>query len=452
MKLFILVLTTFIFIIPVSADENKLSLESSIRLAIANTTAVLKSQADLELSGANLLKSYAQFLPNLTTQNNYVYTHGSTYYTTGVPSTISGANSQVNLSISSDLNLFNGFADSAAFQASILRKNFADLTLDHVKQQIALDIVQSFLQIILDKKLEAIAAQNLQESQSREELLVAQNRLGAKSPSDMYLQQAETSTAESSLFTIQNKLATDTLILQQKLRLNLRDKVELLDPPLPVEEKVHYSDERELIETALAKRTDLHASEDLLSAANLDVKNAAATYLPAVDLVGSAMSGGDTLYNQTLNGANVMPSSQEDMGTQLANQTRYAVTLNFTWNIFDKLVTYANEAHASNQAYKVKLDSEDLENEVVKEARQALGDYRLAEAQLKSSQKGLFAAQQAYKVMGGRYQVGSASFVDLMTAQDTLVRAESARAEALISFQLQIWTMKYVLGNIFESS
>jgi len=60
--------------------------------------------------------------------------------------------------------------------------------------------------------------------------------------------------------------------------------------------------------------------------------------------------------------------------------------------------------------------------------RQSFGDYQTALDQLKSSKKGLEAAQKAYEVMNGRYGVGAASFLDLVTTQTVLVQAESTRA------------------------
>jgi len=50
--------------------------------------------------------------------------------------------------------------------------------------------------------------------------------------------------------------------------------------------------------------------------------------------------------------------------------------------------------------------------------------------------------------MTGRYKVGSANFVDLMTAQSNLVQAESTRAKALINFKLQNWNIRYATGDL----
>ena len=54
----------------------------------------------------------------------------------------------------------------------------------------------------------------------------------------------------------------------------------------------------------------------------------------------------------------------------------------------------------------------------------------------------------AYEVIEGRYQVGSATFIDLITSQTALLQAESARAQALIDFMLQGKTVEFAIGGI----
>ena len=67
------------------------------------------------------------------------------------------------------------------------------------KQQIALDVAQSFLQVVLDQQLVRIAKKNLVASQDREKLLTEQTRVGVRNLADLFRQQAQTSADESFL-------------------------------------------------------------------------------------------------------------------------------------------------------------------------------------------------------------------------------------------------------------
>jgi outer membrane protein len=162
--------------------------------------------------------------------------------------------------------------------------------------------------------------------------------------------------------------------------------------------------------------------------------------------VGQANSVAHYLDSQTVNGVGVMPASQNSYGYQLATQLNYTIGIYLTWNVFDRFITRENVARARAVADDARIDAEDRKNQVEGDVRQAYGNYVTALQQLRASKKGMEAAQKAYEVMEGRYEVGGASFLDLLTAQAALVQAESARAEALIYFQLQDKNLDFALG------
>jgi outer membrane protein len=117
-----------------------------------------------------------------------------------------------------------------------------------------------------------------------------------------------------------------------------------------------------------------------------------------------------------------------------------------TWSIFNHWTTKAAVARARADADNSEIDAVDRQKQTMAEVRQAFGDYRSALQQLDTTKSGLISAEKAYEVVRGRYEVGSASFIDLITAQAALVQAESSRAQALISFALQTQVMENVLG------
>lgn len=426
----------------------KLTLEESVTRALNEATSVQRAKGDVEITGDQLLQGYAQFLPNLMASGNSDTTKGTTYLTMAAPTMIETRNHGVGYQISATINLFNGFSDLAGWRASIERKHAADLTLKRARQQIALDVTQSFLQVILDQQIVNIAEKNLLSSQARESLLSEQARVGVRNLADLFRQQAQTSSDESFLVTAQAKERTDELNLLRKLRLETDRNYVLVSPTLNEEPKASpFSDENKLVETALANRADLAASEEIARAAHWDVTSSRSLYLPKLDFGATMSSAGRILDHQLVNGGDVVPASQRDLDDQLAHQVATTVGFRLTWTIFDRWVTSVNVQKAKVNARNTRLESEDRRLQVIAEIRQAYGEYRAVEQQLESTKKGLLAAQKAFEVMQGRYQVGSSSFVDLTTAQAVLVQAEANRAQALIAFQLQTRAMRTALGT-----
>jgi outer membrane protein len=424
-----------------------LNMNDSIQVAIKNATSVLKAQNDDKLAGAQLLQSYGQFLPSLSSTANYNYSSGTTYYAISTPTLVNGRGIHTGFTISSTLNLFNGLADYSNIKSFLLKKEASEWTVTRAQQQIALDISQSFLQVILDNRIVDIARKNLQESQAREKLLEAQTQLGARSLADLFRQQAQTSSDESFLLTSENKTRSDQLTFLKKMRVDITKRYRFIEPSL---QETHtnekYQNEATLLELALKSRVDLKAANSLANAAHWDVQVNSANYLPKLDLVGTAISGAQTLFIQNVNGVSVVPASQNNLGYQLGHQINYTIGLVLTWNLFDRFLTYQNTVKARINADNQDLFSEDKKLQVESDVRNAFSSYQLAIQQLRASKKGLESAQKAYTVMEGRYKVGAANFIDLINSQAALVQAESARAQALIDFQLQSKTVEFALG------
>jgi outer membrane protein len=427
----------------------ELTLPGSIKLGIDQATLVLKSENDLHYTGSRLLQAYGQFLPSVTGTANYDGIGGRTYYTTAVPTFVDGTSRNSGYTITADLNLFNGLADYANLKSSLLRKDASEVTVTYAKQQITLDITQSFLQVILDEKLVNIARKNLQASQERERLLEEQTEVGVKNLSDLFRQQAQTALDESSALSAENRSRTDQIALLRKLRLELTGKYHFVEPPLPETRSADsQKKEEDLVSEALSKRLDLKASSERADAYHWDVHAAFSGYLPKIDFLGEISAVGHYLQSQNVDGVGVVPGGQPDMGNQLGRQVQYTVGLALTWNIFDRLVTAQNVGQARALADDGEIDAQDKRLQVEGEVRQSFGDYKTAVEQLRASKKGLEAAEKAYEVMNGRYTVGAASFLDLITTQTTLVQAQSNRAQALINFQVEDKSLSFALGTL----
>jgi len=433
-----------------SGDQSvvKLNLEESIATAIQAATSVQKAKNDSELNGTQLVQSYAQFLPNLAATGSYNSAQGQQLFTSSVPTLVSGRTTGAAYQISSTLNIFNGFADISGLQSSLARNQSSELTLVRAKQLIALDVTQSYLQVNLDKQIVNIAERNLESSRAREQLLTEQTRVGAKNLADLYRQQAQTSSDESFLITSLDKQRNDEILLVRKLRMDSSRRYEFADTAIDENATgpLANENERQLIDTALDRRPDLAAQNQITRAFKFDLRSARASYMPKLDFVASLAAAGRTLNAQDVNGVDATTTPYQSYSDQLNHDKIWTVGLTLTWNIFDRWSTKLNVERAHVAAKNALLDNEDLHNQVVGEVRQAYGDYHAVLHQLDTSRKGLLAAQKAYETVDGRYKAGAASFIDLLTSQATLVQADAARAQSLISFALQNKVLETVTG------
>jgi outer membrane protein len=449
-RVYFLVILVWIDFFSVSAQDapKTLSLEESIQIGLNNSTASLKGKNQIDITGAQVLAAYGQlFLPDLNVGSSYIYTAGSTLTSVTSPFLVDSRRSNVTYQVVSTLNIFNGYLDYSTFKAAKLNKEVAELSLERAKQFIILDITQSYLQIVLDKEIVGFAEQNFQTSTQRENQLTEQVNVGRRAQSDLYQQQAQTALDQQFLINSQNKLRVDKILLLQKLRINAADNYEFNDPivdesPLGAE----YSDENALIRKAQEQRPDLRYSRYNQEAALWYIKRYRSGTLPKVFLAAGAYGVGAYYNKLVVNG--VEPSSAlRPFGTQLADQVYGAFSLNATWTIFDKNFTRSNVSVARATAANAQIDFENVNLQIIAEIRQAYGNYTTALQQISTTEKGLVAAQKAFETINGRYQVGSANFIEVAINQNNLLQAKQNRAQTAINLYLQKKTIDYYLGG-----
>jgi outer membrane protein len=433
-----------------------LTLEKVIKIAIENAVATAQAKNNYELTGAQLLQAYGQFLPSLAVSATYTPLNSNQRIN---PTTLPGGQvifplfgqqtTSIGFSLNSSLNLFNGLADQAALQNAIHARESAGYTLKRAKQDIAFSVAQAYLQILLNQELLAIAQENLKVSQERLRQLQEQARLGARTIADLYQQEAQKAADELAVIRAENTLRNSKLALIRQARLDPTKEYKFESPPIDTTLLgAEYQDEARLIAVAQEQRADLKAAQESLTAASWAITQARGTFLPALNLNFTLFTNGFSVFNQSIDGNTIPNPVLPTVGEQLNKQISFNIGLQLSWTIFDRFSTNLRAEQAIINYRNQELQYEDLKIRVVAEVRQALGDYQAALKQLESTSKGLLSAKQAYETIQKRYEVGSATFVEVAAAQAALVRAQSDRAQALFNFTFQKKILEYFLGSV----
>ncbi len=424
-----------------------LLLDDCIRIGLDQSTHILLSKDSLQITGAALLGTYGNFLPNLAFNANYGYTSGKNLLTTAGPVLTKSSGSQMNYQLTSTINIFNGLSDYSALKAATLSKSASEFNLERAKQQIAFDISQSFLQIILDRRIVQYDSQNLAASTKRENQLQELTNVGRNAMSDLYQQQAETSSDKLFLIQAQEKLKNDIILLLRKIKISATDKytiAEMAPDTLPL--GAEYENVQDLIAKAMQQRPDVKSLALNPKIAEWQIKQFKSGYLPKLNLQGGLVSNGGYLNELYVNGVNTL-GPQEPLGKAYFGQVYGAVALNLSWNIFDRLYTKTNVSIARIYQRNAQLLNDDLAVQVSADIKEAYNDYLAALQQIETSKRGLYAATQAFEVVQGKYNVGQATFVELSNAQIVLLQAQVSKAQADVSLALQKKIIDYYIGQ-----
>ncbi len=437
--------------------SDTLTLERCIQLAIENSFAVLRAQNTLDLTGASLIQAYGQFLPDLRvsagftpiTVSNSLQGQLNPFDSTLFFNLRGSEGKSANYNISSSLNLFNGFSDIASLRRAMKQKDADTYSLTRAKQDIAFNVAQSYLQVLLNEELLRIAKENLKSSQERLRQFQEQTRVGSRAIADLYQQEAQAANDELTVIQRENTLRNSKILLLRQIRADLEKEYAFAVPPSDtILLNLDVKNSAMMIQSALATRADLKARENSIEAALWSVRAAEGNYLPSLNLSFSYGANAFTQDRLTIDGQPRPPAVLPDFSRQLRDQTSYNLSLVLSWNIFDRFTRELQLQQAKISEKNAQLAFEELKLQIIGEVKQSLGDYNAAVLQLAASEKGLISAKQAYETVAKRYEVGSANFVELITQQAALVQAQSNRAQALFNFTFQKKILEYYLGTI----
>ncbi|TLU83635.1 MAG: TolC family protein [Chlorobium sp.] len=426
------------------APEKQLSLANCIEIALKNASSAKKAENNFKLQGADVLRSYGSFLPRISASAGYSpYTLSRTYSAVNNP--VSDINKTtlrtVDLTLSTSLNLFNGFSDYASLQSSLSKEHAAEYNLGRALQSIVYDVTQSYFQVLLDRELYEISRENLLLAQDQLTLTERQFNVGLKSMTDRFQQQADTEQSRLSVIKAETRMNRSLLELIRRLRIDPQTKITIIPDPdelkVPV---VAKPDIDSLLTVALQQRLDLKSKSLETNAAQWQIRSARAAWYPSIDLNFSLSSGG----LEYLNHEYLYPPLSE----QLRNTVGYSAGINLSWTIFDRFQTRYSVSAAKINHLNQQLDYEDLKNNIAIDLRQAAGEYASAFDQIATATVSFTAARSAFDAVKRKYELGAASFVELSAARATLFNAHSNLSQATYNLALQKNILDFTTGKI----
>jgi outer membrane protein len=417
---------------PAAAQTAPLGIGRAVDIALHNNPGLKQTANDVASGKVTVAQSRANFLPDL----QFNATGTQQYDKKNTPGK-SHSLGTFNSSLSSGLNLFNGFGDVAALKGSQLDLLARSDSLSRAQQSLVFTTASQFLTVATDTELIQVQEENLQANRRQLEQIDSFYKAGNRPISDLYQQQAATSSAELSLLQARRNLQVDKLQLLATIGLAPATPVEIAVPKVQdLGSALGPEDLLSLTTEALARRLDVRAQKEQSEVAREQVRQAAAGYWPALDLVADLGSN----YS-SLNGGGGFSSQFFD------DNPSAAVGLNLNFPLFDRNLTRNNVAQARIQQENAHLALEQLNLQVGAEVGQALQDVQTAQKQVEVSEAQVNYARQALDAVQERYGVGAATLVDLLQARTQYLQASSDRVNARYGLMTRSLGLAYAQGD-----
>ena len=401
-----------------NAQTKKWTLEECVDYAIKNNISIKASELDLKTSDIEKMEAVGGFLPTLNANANYSINTGASinpvtnqFQNETFKSLSAGANSSI--------TLFNGLANWKTLQRSKLNKIANAYRLDKMKDDIALSVANSYLQILFNK--EQLKVQKNQNLITKENIKRTQELIDAGSvpAGDIYELLATDATQQQQIISTENTLLISKIALCQTLLIedyaNFDISDETIDIPLS-----NVSNETQEAILAKAKESvkDVKIALSNLEVAKRDVAISRSSYLPTL----SGFFGYNTRWAESI------PFSFVD---QLSLFDGTAVGLQLNVPILNGFSTRGRVQRAKINQERTEFQLEQAELDLERNVYQAYNDVINAKKSFEAAQKTLEARKQAFDFSKERYDVGllnafdySQSTIALENAQSEVIRAK----------------------------
>lgn len=398
-----------------SAQSKKWTLEECVDYAIKNNISIKQSELDLKTSNIDKLEAIGGFLPTLTANANYSVNTGASIN----PVTNQFQNQtfkSFSASANSGIVLFNGLANWKTLQRAKLNKIANTYRLDKMKDDIALSIANSYLQILFNK--EQLKVQKNQNLVTKENIKRTQELIEAGSlpAGDIFELQATDATQEQQIISTENALLISkvalcqTLLLEDYATFDISDEV--IDLPIS-----NITNETQ--ETILAKAKesvkDVKIALSNVDVAKKDVSISRSSYLPTL----TGFVGYNTRWSE---------STPFNFADQLSLFDGTAVGLQLSVPILNGFATRGRVQRAKINQERSEFQLKQAELDLERNVYQAYNDVINAKKSFDAAQKTLEARKQSFNFSKERYEVGLMNSFDF--SQSTIAY-ENAQSEVL---------------------
>lgn len=374
--------------VPPFKATDDLDLDQALALAnLHNETLMLQGEDYLQaLIDEN--RAAATFLPivNLTPSFQARHNSGGIGTTTGRGLPLNGS-----------MNIFRGFRDVALIQASAATSEQRRQLLLDQQATLMLNVAETFYQILRSEQSTEVLESSLKLQAERLRDIRARMKLGIARPLDVAQTEADEAAAQVVLLQAKsdarNGRATLAFLIGAP---SVEGKlIDAFEAPATVEPCAEFEAE------ALATRQDLLAAQAAVVAARHDVDAAFRQYYPSVDLSVSY------IIAETPSLGNV-----------------WSLALSGLVPIFSAGLIH-DDVRTAWSRYRQSVASESLlARQVAEDVQIAYENFATSRLKVAQLQTEVTAAQRAYDLSDRSYQLGGASNLDRLTAQNTLLTSQ----------------------------
>jgi outer membrane protein len=459
-------------------SQKKWTLPECVPSAMDHNISIRQSALQADVASIDYKQSRLSKIPSF----NFSNSDGLSYGKSKNPSSGILENQNyfsVGFNLQSSVEIFNWFSKKNTILANEWSLQAAKAATDKLKNDIALEVANSYLQILLARDQQKIAEVQVQQSKTQLDLVEKQVAAGALAEFNASEIESQLANDSANLITAVGNVAQAKYVLKAYLNLDAADSFDIAEPSMDQIPVMPIGDLQpaDVYASALKNQPLQRLNEYNLKAAEKNSLAAKGALYPSISAYGSLSSNygyfRSPTYTQVFNG--YAPSglivqdnsggfidvqkplyvngakngyiTSDPFGTQFNNNFGQGIGININIPIFNGW-----QAKAAYQKTKINIKNlqyqQDLDNKTLKQnIYQAYNAAVVAMEKLSSTSRAVEAAQRTYDYALKRYSAGMLRTLDLITNENSLFTAKLQYALNQFDYVFKMKVLEYYKGE-----
>lgn len=439
MKIYIpILLIALISPFGLSSQTQPFSLEDCIVYALGNSTDIERSQNNVLTENANLEQAKASRLPNLQLDLDPRISSSANYDNT-TEEWSSGSNSSVNVSLTSQVSLYQGAKIKNTILQNRINLETAELEIKAQEEAISLKILSYYINALLTKENLINSELQLEAIQKELSYTEARNEAGIVPYSDLLYIKSQMASAKTSKVEAESNMHIALVSLMQVMNMPISDNFDIVQPNIDIiiSQKAETNPQT-VFDAALGIQPSIKTADLSIQSSEFDTKIAKSGYLPSVVLSGGMGSGSASSL------------SNINFEDQISNNINSYIGIGISVPIYQRKQVKTQVKKAQIQTSNAKLELTDIKNSLRKYIEQACTDAQTAQSNYAALQDQLDAEQESYALSSEMFSQGMVNSVEFLLSKNNLIIAENKLSQAKYNLVLQNKIVEYYLGNPIE--
>lgn len=419
-----------------SAQQKKWSLQECVDYALENNITILQGENSILNNEQNIDAAKGQFLPSVSGFVGHTLSLGNRELFPG--QFVDRTDNSTNASISLNQTVFNGFRLTNLYKQSQLNLETSKLELNRIKDDISLNVVNAYLNVLFN--IENLEIAKAQYSFSKKQLDQVRDLVdaGVQPQANVYDAEATLSNDLQSVTVAENNYELALLSLSQLLQLPYEGfEVEVIELDNPSSELM-YNNASPIVSYALDNRYEIKVAQKNIENSALNTEISKSGYLPTVSF--NYAFGSNVFFTNLID-------TEDSFFNQLNNQKGHRFSLNVSVPIFSQFQNKTNVAKAKIQEENAQLNLKQAKLDVEANVQRAFTDAKAALRAYEAAKSSLQSQKIAFQNSQERYDIGAMNAFDLEQSRLRLVNAESSLINAKYDFIFKTKVLDFYLGK-----